>query len=147
MSAQTLNISYKTKHDETTFVSLHDFEITEGEPISASVVLDDPTTSLYCYDPAADRAIFVKTPDAIDLTKAPFFYQAQYEHATRLIAVPKAEFIRLGNLAPTPENPIIMIHSVGRCGSTLLSQVFDALPETVSFLNRIFFQLFTDARC
>lgn len=127
-----LNISGKTKQDATTFVGLHDFEYTTGEPVDASLILNDPSVSLYCYDPSHDEAIFVKTPEPVDLTKAPFFYQAQYEHAEQLIAVPRSTFLELGEQARAPANPVIMIHSVGRCGSTLLSQVFDAVPNTVS---------------
>ena len=88
--------------------------------------------SLYCYDVPSQQAIFVQTPTAIDLTEAAFFYQAQYQHASQLICVPKSEFIALGNAAPNPKNPVIMLHSVGRCGSTLLSQVYHSLPNTVS---------------
>lgn len=132
MTARLLNITHKTKQDPTTFVGLHDFEYTNGEEVSETAVLNDSTYTLYCYDAASEKAIFTKTPANVDLTAAPFFYQAQYEHATHLLAIPKADFIQLGYSAPNPSKPVIMIHSVGRCGSTLLSQLFSALPNTVS---------------
>ena len=131
-TARYLNISGKTKQDATTFVGLHDFEYTIGEPVDAAIILNDPNVTLYCYDPTENQAIFVKTPKDVDLTKAPFFYQSQYEHAEKLIAVPHDTFIKLSQKLSLPTKPVIMIHSVGRCGSTLLNQVIDAVPNTVS---------------
>ena len=131
-TARFLNISGKTKQDATTFVGLHDFEYAIGEPVDAAIILDDPTLTLYCYEPTENQAIFVKTPEDADLTKAPFFYQAQYEHTEKLMAVPYDTFIKLSQKLTLPAKPVIMIHSVGRCGSTLLNQVIDAVPNTVS---------------
>lgn len=132
MSAQQLIIKEKAKTDLTTFVGLRDFKFTVQGTIDSNVLFNDPTITLYGYDHANDFAIFVQTPSDIDLTQAPFFYQAQYQYAECLYTLPMAEFVRLAELNQREQHPITMLHSVGRCGSTLLSQLFDAMPNTVS---------------
>lgn len=130
--AQQFRILHKIKQDPTTFVGIEDFEVIPDGEIDDSTLLTDTTITLYCYDSVENQAVFVKTPSAIDLTQAPFFYQAQFEHATAIITVPKETFLQLSTMLDPPTNPTLMLYSVGRCGSTLLSQVFDAIPQTVS---------------
>ncbi|NET75552.1 sulfotransferase [Okeania sp. SIO1F9] len=75
--------------------------------------------------------MFVETPLDIDLSQAPFFYQSQYNHAQKLIAVPFSELSELLESIETIKN-IVIIYSVGRCGSTLLSKVFNKVNNVLS---------------
>ncbi|MCP5100866.1 MAG: hypothetical protein GY943_35390 [Chloroflexi bacterium] len=134
----TLTISAKRKEDPTGFVSISDFEWTPGTPIDPQQILDDPTISLYCLDHPNQRAIFTQTPSDIDLTQFPFFYQAQFEHAQQLIAVPYDTLYKL-TADISQEKNLILIYSVGRCGSTLLSQVFDTVDGILSLSEPDFF--------
>ena len=95
------------------------------------IVVNNPNISLYCLDLQNQRAIFVETPSDIDLSQAPFFYQIQYNYAQKLIAVPLEELHLLANDVK-PIEQLIVIYSVGRCGSTLLSKVFNQVDTVLS---------------
>lgn len=88
-----------------------------------------PTVSLYCI--THDEAIFVETEEKINVygsDKAPFVYRQQFAHAHSLIAMPLPSFHKIAQDLGDPKVPVIWISSTGRCGSTLLSQVFAQLP-------------------
>jgi hypothetical protein len=113
-------------------VSRADFRLGDLTSIESRAVFDDPRMSLYCFDLEEDAAVFVETPDPEALAEAPFYYQAQAERAESVAIMPLAEFHRLADLAPEPGERLTLIHSVGRCGSTLLSKAFGAVPTVTS---------------
>lgn len=77
----------------------------------------------YCLNKAEQRVLFAVCPDNQCLFEAPFFWQAQHQHATHIASVP---FERLNEFVDVvPRNPIF-IFSIGRCGSTLLSALLRA---------------------
>ena len=55
---------------------------------ACTAVAERPNVTPYCLDHNNRRMIFAETPPEINLSDAPFYYQAQYEAATRLIAIP-----------------------------------------------------------
>lgn len=114
MSAQILNIQTKHKKHPFSIVSLSDFQYVEGDMMDAKTIIDNPNISLYCIDDQHKRAIFVETTsDIIALANAPFFYQAQFEHAQRLIAVDYEELHRLArDIVEQSENSAINFYSV-----------------------------------
>mgnify|MGYP005813777079 CR=1 FL=1 len=80
----------------------------------------------YCLDDHRRRLLLVEVAPRVDLLGAdPFFYEAQRDHAVRLHAVAYSDVPRLADLLmPTAAAPPpIFLHSTGRCGSTLLSQL------------------------
>ena len=83
MYAQILHIQAKNRTPANTVVKLEDFDFKEGENIDPLTIVQNPNITLYCIDPQNQRAIFVETPSDIDLSQAPFYYLAQYEHAQR----------------------------------------------------------------
>ncbi len=142
MNATIHNILQKTKQDPTGFVSINDFQTAAGEPFNAQQILQDPTISLYCLQHQAKQVVFVQTAPDIDLTQYPFFYQAQFEQATRLITIPYIILHQLAAQAAQTEpanKKLLLIYSVGRCGSTLLSQVFDHVEGILSLSEPDFF--------
>lgn len=96
----------------------------EGDAVEPAVVLQKPNFSLYCLDFEKRQALFVETPPECDLSRAPFFYQAQYEAALRLVQVPFPALHRLAAEIVLDPSRLILIYSVGRCGSTLVSRAF-----------------------
>jgi hypothetical protein len=102
----------------------------DGGATDARTVLTSPNISLYCLDPARREAIFVEIPSDVDLCAAPFYYQAQYESATGLIAVGFEVLHELADGVPDPAR-LLLLYSVGRCGSTVISR---ALRETPGVL-------------
>jgi hypothetical protein len=131
MQAHYLNIDSKKRQMYGFAASLADFSVSDGEVIQPEGMLTDPNISLYCLDDAHRQAIFVEMSPGIDLSQAPFVYIAQYEAAQRLIAVPYDEFKKLAQQLPPIEN-LIMIYTVGRSGSTLLSKVFNEVNNSLS---------------
>jgi hypothetical protein len=130
--ARLLNIVEKVSPLEYFPAVPQNFVLEPGGPVSPQVVLDDPDVSLYCLDEETREALFVHTPPGVDLTAAPFCYLAQYQHAQRLIAVPYDTLHELAGTLPAPGN-LILVYSVGRCGSTLISQCLNAVPGVRSY--------------
>jgi hypothetical protein len=57
-------------------VSPDDFAASKVGVADASLLLVDPTVSLYCADHAARRALFVQVLTGTDIPAAPFLYTA-----------------------------------------------------------------------
>lgn len=131
-NARVLNIEQKVRHNPTAFVSLRDFEVSPGGTVSLQTIAQNPHITLYALDHFSQEAIFVETPPDVDLAERPFLYQAQYDNAIRLYSLSYKSFLKLADLVRQPDKPLILIHSVGRCGSTLLSAVFNNLPDVLS---------------
>src|SRR5579871_2759643 len=94
--ARWLNIREKIKAHPNIVVSLdNDFRYVESDPVDASIVLHDPTISLYGLDPEHKRVVFIKTDSSADIYSAPFMYVEQYEHAERLLVMPDEVFHEL----------------------------------------------------
>jgi hypothetical protein len=125
MTAQVLHIEEKTAPLEYYPSVPSNFVLRDGDQVPAETVLG-PDVELYCLDDSAHRALFVQTPPGTDLAGAPFFYLAQYRAAVRLLAVPYDELHRLAE--PLPDPDLVLLYSVGRCGSTLLSRGLNAVP-------------------
>ena len=132
MTAKILNIKKRHRPNQSAWVRLADFEWREGGEISAEYVLKMAQVSLYCLDQPNERFIFVETDPDVDLTQAPFFFQAQFEQALRLIAVPYDSLHQLVDQQTYAAEQLILLYSVGRCGSTLLSDLFNQLETVVS---------------
>ena len=108
---------------------LDHFELRQVDTVPADVLLNTPHVSLYAFDDAERLAVFVETPPEVDLTAAPFYYLAQKEHARRVFTVPYETFNELAQILPDPAN-LILLYSVGRCGSTLLCKALGELGVT-----------------
>lgn len=131
MTAQYLTLNAKHRQYVGLLSSLADFTYVPGEAVDPGIILTDPNLSLYCLDDATQQAIFVELPPDVNITTAPFVYQALYEHATRLVAIPYATFAQLGGRLPAVKH-LIMVYITGRSGSTLLSHIFNGLGTTSS---------------
>ncbi len=113
MQAAVFEIARKKKAGELNIARLEDFSLRPGGAVSARIVIDRPQITLYCLNDEHRQAVFVETPPDVDLTQHPFYCQAQYEHAERILLVPYDA-------------------SVGRCGSTLLSRAFGRVDSVQS---------------
>jgi len=108
-----------------------DFRVSTRRAVDAGIVCTQPNISLYCLDDEAQQALFVELPVDVDLSRAPFIYQTQYERVQGLIAVPYSVFKKLAQALPAIEH-LIMIYMTGRSGSTLLSHVFSELDTVLA---------------
>lgn len=131
MTAKVLHLKAKNRTPENTIANLEDFDYEEGELIDPLIIINQSNITLYCLDFNQEQAIFVETPPHLDLSQFPFFYLAQYDNAQRLIAVPWNDLFQLVE-AREQFKQLIVIYSVGRCGSTLLSQMFNQVDTVLS---------------
>ncbi len=112
--------------------SINSFKLSGGSPVDAQLIMGNPQVSIYCADVKNRKIVFVETPPGLDLSAAPFYYLAQYEHATKAITLPFDDFIRLTEALPYPDKKFLFLYTVGRAGSTLLTQIFANDPDTVA---------------
>lgn len=131
MNAKILQIQNKFRYPVVP-ASIEDFQVIEGEAIDPQTILRQPNVSLYCLDDANQRAIFVETTPGVELAHEPFFYQAQFDQAQRLIAVPYPLLPALARTLPDRGANLTILYTVGRSGSTLLSHAFGAAEATLS---------------
>jgi hypothetical protein len=132
MTAHYLNITARHRSTDTYVAGLSNFQLTEAESVNPETIITHPDISFYCFDDQKQQAIFVELPPGTDLSKVPFVYQAQYDLAQRLIAVPYPTFIRLADNLPAVNDQLIFIHTTGRSGSTLLSTAFNQIDTVLS---------------
>lgn len=138
MSGLELRILAKNRSKSATPARLNDFDYAEAGTASPKRFLTDPTLTLYCIDEESKKAILVQTPGDVNVYNHPFLYQAQYEYTKALFVLP---FDTLPALAETLTEPkLVLLYSLGRCGSTLLSNAFGKLDSVLSLSEpEIFF--------
>lgn len=132
MGTELLEITHRRRRDALGIVSPGDFRTGRGQPVEAARLLEAPGFSLYCLDEPKQRAIFVQTPADVDLVAGSFYYQAQFENAVRLLAVPYVELQALLDRITVPLPKLILIYSVGRCGSSLVSRMLGEVEGCLS---------------
>lgn len=125
MAATVLEIVEKTKTHPFGTALPENFIVREAGTVDTQAVLDNPNVSLYCLDEPNGAAWFVETQPGIDLVQAPFYYISQYDYALRLFAVPYETFHQYADTV-TPAK-LIFVHSIGRCGSTLISKALNTV--------------------
>ncbi|HWD37578.1 MAG TPA: sulfotransferase [Fimbriimonas sp.] len=131
-AARRLTIKEIARPYPISIVARTDFVAEDAGEIEPSEILRDPKFTLYCIDLENESVLFVENEDPIAVEAAPFYYQGQAETAVGLAAMPLDAFYRIAEEIPEPANGIIFVHSVGRCGSTLLSKALQAAPEVQS---------------
>jgi hypothetical protein len=132
MVTRRLNIVEKAREHPVRVVDPQDFVAVAGEEISVAEVIADPKFSLYCFDMANETALFVECDDPLAVDNAPFYYQAQYNHAVGLVSMPLAHFQAAAPSIPNKTTQVVFVHSVGRCGSTLVSKILQGIPSVHS---------------
>lgn len=108
------------------------FTLRDGDEIASEIVIQRDHITPYCLDHTSQRLIFADLPDDVDLSTAPFIYLTQLEQARRLIAVPYSELADLADQVYAPEK-LILIHSTGRAGTTLMNQILNEIEGVKSF--------------
>jgi Sulfotransferase domain len=132
MEARALIIEEKRRTFPIGVVRPSDFRVRDGGAADPRLVLQQPNLTLYCLDFENQQALFVETPPECDLSRAPFLYQAQYDAARRLVQVPYETLHRLAAEVGIDPSCLILIYSVGRCGSTLVSHAFNEVEGVES---------------
>lgn len=108
------------------------FQLREVEKVPAEKILQNPHLSLYSLDFANSQAVFVETPANVDLSHAAFYFRTQFEQAERVWTISLETMIQLAKSVTVDDSRLILIYSVGRCGSTLASQIFAQVPGMIN---------------
>ena len=123
MIATTFEITGRKQIIPIEFADIKNFELRESGSIAAEEILKHPQITLFSLDFENARAVFVETPVDVDLSQAPFYYQAQRENATRVLAISFETMFQLAQRVTLDKEELVMIYSMGRSGSTLASQL------------------------
>lgn len=113
------------------WANLSDFVLGPPQAVPAQTVIDQPDWSLYGLDKDAGVAVFVELATGTDLAKSPFVYADQQKLARRVLTVPFAALDSLADMVPAAKQ-VIFIFSIGRCGSTLIADALNAVPNVWS---------------
>ena len=95
--------------------------------------LETSNISLYCLD--QNFVYFVETDPIVDITEAdtfPFLYIAQFRLARRLFCLTLEEFCNYVEHTEGPEFKVLLLTNTGRCGSTLLTQIFNSTKRVLT---------------
>ena len=117
--------------DESAEASPSDFLCFFSSCVNPDFVLQS-NFSLYAI---TDReAFFVETPEKVNIYSSnvqPFFCVAQFLFAKNVIKMSITEFVDLAERIGDPAVPVIWVSNTGRCGGTMLCQMFETVPGTL----------------
>jgi len=131
MTDNVLVIKERKRQDPFSVADPSDFEFEVGETVDPQIVVTDPRITLYCLDHANQRALFVETAPGVDLSQAPFFYQAQYENTINLYGVSYETLHQLSEGISFNSRCLMLVYSTGRAGSTLTGLALNAVEGVV----------------
>lgn len=117
-------IESRERTSEAAYARPAHFTLGEGISADPERLVREAGWLPYCLDDANRRVWFVDMPPELDLSKEAFVYSAQFRLARHVLAVPYDVLPRVSEQVNPPEN-MVFILSIGRCGSTLLNQLFN----------------------
>ena len=132
MTVTIFDIEEKRREAPVGLADINDFGLRQSGQIATETILENPNITLYTLDLDNRQAVFVETPPDVNLSHAPFYYAAQYEHAARVLTIPFETMLRLAQSVPVDDKRLVFIHSVARAGSTLASQIFAQVDGVVN---------------
>lgn len=124
MIATVFEVIGRSQNAHIRLAGLDNFRLLDQGQFPASNILENPHITLYSLDFERKQAVFVETPPDVDLSQVPFFVTAQHEHAKRVWTISFGTMAKLAQAVTLDDSHLVSIYSVGRCGSTLASQIF-----------------------
>ena len=120
-------IEARRRTDPLATASINDFLLVQdGEGIAIDTLLIAPHITPYCIDLFGKGIVLVELPAEVDLSAYPFLYEAQYRFTKRVYTIGLDEFNAACETLPMPAH-VLLLHSTGRCGSTLLTKALNAV--------------------
>jgi len=104
-----------------------DFSIGASQSVESTIVLEKGWT-LFSFDFEKSLAIILDVGEACNPALVPFSYFEQAQKARRLIALPFVDFLDLASQI-SDHKKWVQIFNMGHCGSTLLHNVFNKVPN------------------
>ena len=146
MKAQVFDVISREKSMPFDIAAVDDFELAEKGYVDAQTILNNANILLYCLDPQNQQAIFIETSDVADILTAPFYYISQYENATHVLKISYDTLERLASQVVLDDKRLILIYSMGRCGTTVTSSAFSLAEDVVSLSEPDIFTQFVQMR-
>jgi hypothetical protein len=121
-SVSTARVLGRTGEGEIAQARLGDFRLGVPRPVTSPPVA---RYLPYCIDRRSELLCLAEL-DAVDEEARPFLYMAQRDFAKRVALVPFRSLTRLQAPERLAGAKPVLVFSIGRCGSTLLSRLLDA---------------------
>ena len=131
-TAQLGRILWKKRFSDFSVASPMDFMCMFRSQVKLEYILR-PTVSLYAI--TKKNAIFVETPEGVNIHSSdihPFHMAAQFLYATKVIKMTISDFVRLAEKIGDPKVHVIWMSNTGRCGGTMVCQVFESVPGSLA---------------
>ncbi len=128
-SAQIVDIVWRAKMALYTVTRINCFVYKHGRYVHPEYVLRHANVTLLAVE--KDYALFAVTDPAVDIydtSKFPFLFLSQFLEAKQLVIMPIRSFHRLADEIGDPKVPVAMLAMTTRCGSTLVTQMFNRVP-------------------
>ena len=106
-----------------------DFLVVHESFSHPNIVLQD---NIYFYCLTESEACFVDCGETDIFKSFTFTWIGLNETAVRLITMPLSSFHAIAKDIPIPNIPVLLVSNTGRCGSTLLTNLFKDIPNTLS---------------
>ena len=135
-TAQRGRILWKRKHFAMAETSPKDFICFFTECVQTGCVLQ-PNVSLYAL--TNEEAIFVETEENVGIYRSnvnPFFFMAQFGYSKNVMRMSITRFVELAERIGDPAIPVICVSNTGRCGGTMLVQMFESVPRMLVLNER-----------
>ncbi len=130
-SAQIVNIVWRAKFNIFRVTRKQYFLYYHDKYVRPDYVLQHENVTLLAVE--KDYAMFAVTDpkeNMYDSSKFPFLFVSQYLETKKLVIMPIRSFHKLADELGDPEVPVAMTAMTTRCGSTLLTQMFNRVPGT-----------------
>jgi hypothetical protein len=116
------------------------FAVGPAKQMAAESILQQGWT-LFGFDFQNDVVVLLDVGATCDLSLVPFCYAEQASCASRLATVSFDDFISLSRGIKT-NHKIVQLYNMGHCGSTLLHNVFNMVPDVLCLSEpKVFFDL------
>ncbi|TRY62516.1 hypothetical protein TCAL_14340 [Tigriopus californicus] len=146
-SVHRCNILTKGKMIETEPASRHHFLLTHDSYDHPNVLKADNVALLSVTE---THALFVEGPPGFNFygsEQSPFTFIVHFKYAQKVLAIRLDHFLKFAQeLGPPKDKNIIFICTTGRCGSTLLTQMMDGIPNTLSMSEPDFITLLANGK-
>ncbi|KAF6033515.1 hypothetical protein EB796_008177 [Bugula neritina] len=131
-SAQLLRVWFRSSGRAINVNLRHHFLSTHVRFVHPTYALQKNITLMTVTDTEAIFSISDENEDIYDVRKWIFVAASQSVTTKYLLIMPISSMVKLGEELGDPKTKVIWIYHTGRCGSTALCQVFNALPDVVS---------------
>ena len=124
-----MDIIHTFKHSP--YITPSSFLLTHNHFTSSEVILQSHV-HLLCIDEEVVKFIEfdeVVGSELFNTRKYPILPMAHMENAKRMIHVTRSDFDRIVDAVETSQREVVWMFHTGRCGSTVCSQIFNALPD------------------